>query len=486
MIVNRIYHWAAVQPAKPAIIHNNRAISYAQFAQAIDAARRHLAGRKLPIGKTAVVMIADAATLWATVFALRSLGMNTICVETPDGVEDLGLKDVGAVVATRSDVSRLQLARSRALGRAIITVPDGIWRAPAGAVPVAIDDPARPYGSHILYTSGTTGQYKKLLMDGRHEEAQVARDAHYRRLEPDSVVHMLSFGIWTGVGFKQPLSVWHVGATTVIDQTEDMLRNFFRHRPSFVSVTPAQARDLIAQTATVRRPETMPIVNLVGGFVSPQLLKLLHKAKFTDVMNNYGATECSHMLRSYVADADQLAWLVPAPDRRIEIVDEDDRPCPLGEEGRLRVALLDQDARGYLDDPATSADMFRDGWFYPGDLAVAREDGRIRILGRAGDVLNVKGQKVATAPLEHELRQLLDVENVCLFQGVDEAGLEELVIALEAGTLPATAAADLLPGTAQAFDRVRFELVERFPRTTLGMQKINRRELRRMVIPAAG
>jgi acyl-coenzyme A synthetase/AMP-(fatty) acid ligase len=485
MIVNHIYDWASKQPAKPAIIHNDVPIGYAQFAHAIDAARRFLAGQDLPAGKTAVVLITHRATLWAVILALRSLGMNTICVQSLDQVEALAIKDVGAVVATRDDIAAHGITRPKAFGRRIIAMPDSIWRSPPTGELTPIDDPARPYGGHILYTSGTTGEYKKVLMDGRQEEAQVERDLRHRRIEPDSVVHMLGFGLWSGVGFKQPLSVWRAGATLVIDQGPDMLRNFFRHRPSFVSITPVEAHELVARTVTVRRPDRMPIVSLVGGFVSPQLLKVLRNAKFDDVMNNYGATECSHILRSHVEDVDRLAWLAPASDRRIEIVDDDDRPCAVGEEGRLRVALLDHDAHGYLDDPETSATMFRDGWFYPGDLAVARDDGRIRILGRAGDVLNIGGQKLATGPLEQELRQILDVENVCLFQGVDGDGVEELVIVLEADELPPEAVIERVTANVRVFDRVRVEAVRPFPRTTTGMHKIQRRELRKMVFPAS-
>jgi acyl-coenzyme A synthetase/AMP-(fatty) acid ligase len=486
MIVKRIYDLARTQPGRTAIIHNDQPIGYAEFAHAIDAARQLLAAQDLPAGKIAVVLIRDAVTLWSVILALRMLGMNTICVESAAKGEELGLKDIGAVVSTRASLAGYRINRPKLFGRKIIILPDRLRQASPADAPGLIEDPARAYGGHILYTSGTTGEYKKLLSEGRHEEAAVRRDALHRRIEPDSVVHNLGFAIWSGVGFKQPLAVWHSGATLVIDQGPDMLRNVFRHRPSFISVTPAEAHDLVAQTATIRRPETMPILNLVGGFVSPQLLNLLRNAKFDDVMNNFGATECSHILRSYVEDVDHLVWLAPAADRRVEIVDDDDRPCPVGAEGRLRVALFEHDAHGYLDDPETSARTFRDGWFYPGDLAVEREDGRIRILGRAGDVLNIRGRKVATGPLEQEVRRLLDVENVCLFQGVDKDGREELVIVLEAEALPPAAMIDSVTAKIKLFDRVRFEAVSSFPRTTLGMRKIQRRELRRMVFPAAG
>jgi acyl-coenzyme A synthetase/AMP-(fatty) acid ligase len=482
MIVNRIYDWASKQPDKTAIIQDDEPISYAEFANAIDAARRFLARHELRAGTTAVVLVEHLTSAWFTVLALRSLGLTTICVQSLAEAEQLGIQAVGAVVTTPQDVASQRITRRRALGRLLIVMPDTIWWSPPAGPLTPIDDPDRPYGGHILYTSGTTGTYKKVLKPGQHEAAQVRRCVVHRRIEPSSIVHMLYFGLWSGVGYKQALAAWWAGATVVIDQTPDVLRSFFKHTPSFASLTPQQAQDLLVQTATIRRPAKMPIVNLVGGFTSEQLISSLRKAKFDDLMINYGSTECSHVLRSYVEDDDRVAWLAPAADRRVEVVDDDDRACAPGQEGRLRVALLDHDAQAYLDNPAASADVFSDGWFYPGDVAVRREDGRIRILGRAGDVLNVGGQKIATGPLEAAVRQLTGVQNVCLFQSVDVRGVEELVIVLEADALPAKAVIDHVAARFQGFDRVRFEAIERFPRTSTGLHKVQRLELRKMVL----
>lgn len=481
MIVNHIYRWAAVQPDKPALIHDDQPVSYAEFARGIDAARRFLGGQDVPVGKTAVVLVRHYVRQWCVVFALRSLGMDTICVERLEDVETLALRNIGAIVVTPTDAVRCGITRPKAHGQRITFVPDKIWRTEGRALPAPIDDPARPYGGHIMYTSGTTGDHKKLRTEGRHEEVLARRDAINRRITPNTVAHMLSLGPWSGIGFKQPLSVWREGATLIADQTEDVYRNAFRHRPSLFSMPPGMASELLAQTATVRRPAAMPVATLGGGFVSPKLLRLLRNAKFDQIKVSYGSTECSHVLRSWVAADEEIQWLETVADRHVEIVDEEGRACAIGEEGMLRVALMEQDSGEYLDDPEASARAFRDGWFYPGDLAVRREDGRIRILGRAGEVLNLRGTKVAAGPIEQQMRELLEIENLCLFQGVDASGLEELVVAIEAAALPDQKVIDYVTASFPDFERVRFEAVRQFPRTSAGMEKIKRLALRRMV-----
>jgi acyl-coenzyme A synthetase/AMP-(fatty) acid ligase len=130
--------------------------------------------------------------------------------------------------------------------------------------------------------------------------------------------------------------------------------------------------------------------------------------------------------------------------------------------------------------------VFRDGCFYPGDLAVRRADGRIRVLGRTADVLNAGGQKIPAGPIELEIQRMLNVSEVCLFAGLNAQGQEELVIAVEADHTPDRAALEQVGRTFSIFPTVRFAVLAAFPRTEGGMRKTRRPELRRMVWDEAG
>ncbi|MEF9606000.1 AMP-binding protein, partial [Paracoccus sp. PXZ] len=50
---------------------------------------------------------------------------------------------------------------------------------------------------------------------------------------------------------------------------------------------------------------------------------------------------------------------------------------------------------GYLDQPEETAARFRGDWFLTGDLAEATPEGAIRTLGRADDMMNAGGFRVA-------------------------------------------------------------------------------------------
>jgi len=158
----------------------------------------------------------------------------------------------------------------------------------------------------------------------------------------------------------------------------------------------------------------------------------------------------------------------------VQVVDDKDRPCPPGVEGNLRIGLQDWDFSAYQDDPQISAQYFKNGFFYPGDTAVICGDGCVKPLGRKLDVVELGGHKVASAPLELELRDLLDVETVCLFTAVDSQERQELVIAVETDTALPRTAVKKASSFLRAFESVRFVYIPEFPTTQTGNRKVDR------------
>jgi crotonobetaine/carnitine-CoA ligase len=83
------------------------------------------------------------------------------------------------------------------------------------------------------------------------------------------------------------------------------------------------------------------------------------------------------------------------------------RPVPPGQAGEIVVGGRPgaEIFAGYLDDPHTMADSFRDGWFRTGDLAVRDGAGVYRFAGRRADVLKVAGENVSTVEIEAVLAE---------------------------------------------------------------------------------
>lgn len=255
-------------------------------------------------------------------------------------------------------------------------------------------------------------------------------------------------------------------ATIVPDQVHQLL-TFLKDRLSTMSATDFR-------------------LTIAGGFISRKMADQLINHVTRNLSVFYGSTEMNTaILHSTVTDLDELHWLACKDNRIVEIVDEAGDICPIDMEGQLRVRLNELDSCAYMDDPQTSEKVFRSGYFYPGDMAVQRADGRIRILGRSADVVNLRGRKLAVAPIEHAIQNRLGVDNVCLFSGISDEGEEEVVIAMESERWPEQSDLNNLGHEFAQFDQVRFALVYPFPRTLTGFSKIDRNALRKRIFSVA-
>jgi len=339
MIVERIYGFAATQPDKSALIHNGIDISYAVFARGIESARAYFAGKTPPVGRTAIILCGDLADAWIYLLSLRVLGVDTVCVTSLDQASDLALKAPAWIVAPQRAPTVLGFTPGPFLGAEMILVPDSVFanvRAPAPP-PTAS---AGPRGGHILYSSGTTGHYKKVYCPSAHEGEQIARNARYRGIDQTSVSHALNYAHWTGVGFKHPSAVWWHGGTVIIDQREDRFARFFERGPSRVVLSPSVARTLVEAHEAAPRPDPALSVDVAGGFLSWELCQRLGRTISPRINVAYAATETSNIAMADVTGRDDLSWMTPAPDREVEIIDAAGAPCAVGESGEIRIRLL--------------------------------------------------------------------------------------------------------------------------------------------------
>ena len=165
MIIDRVYEWARIEPTKSALIHNGTVIDYITFAKAIEAFRKILERQELPAGTIAVVLVNHLADAWALVMALRSIGLTTIHVQSLAEAKALAIKNVSCVITTARERPTHDLANNPLVGAKLVVVSRmDLAKTPISDLPLSPQS-NHPSGGHILYTSGTTGAYKKLLWD---------------------------------------------------------------------------------------------------------------------------------------------------------------------------------------------------------------------------------------------------------------------------------------------------------------------------------
>jgi acyl-CoA synthetase (AMP-forming)/AMP-acid ligase II len=476
VIAQAIFDWARRTPERTAVEYNDVAWSYGEFAQTIAQARGGFRQRGVEGGGIAAVAVTNVRDSWVTILALRSLGVTVApinAVEVIAGLDAPGLRWV--VNSTAEHWPGLEAACVE-LGLELISAP------PTAAGPADFAAPVHRPGGHILLTSGTTGAFKKVLMDVAFEGEYLRRRQAVIAVTQDTVANLFDFGAWTGLGYRAPMGVWLEGGAMAFSQGRPW--HLALRRPGLASspLLPVMLSEILAQPDGVfPRSETMEL-RVGGGTVTWAQIEGARARITPKVLNGLSCTECHQIAMTPLDTPDDHRWHILEPTTIVELVDELDQPVATGEIGRLRVGS-EGAPTSYLNDEETTKAFFRNGFFYTGDLAVMREDGRIALQGRVTDVINIKGQKISPRPIEDRLRERLGVADVCLLSIQDEHGEEELHMAIEAAApVDMAVLTTALQAELYGFPGVNVRYVPLLPRNDAG--KVLRQALTATLIAA--
>ncbi len=86
---------------------------------------------------------------------------------------------------------------------------------------------------------------------------------------------------------------------------------------------------------------------------------------------------------------------------------------------------------GYYNDPESTADRLRDGWYWTGDLAYRDADGWFWFAGRGGDWLRVDSENLTAGPIERVLVRYPDAVAVAVYGVPDPRTGDQVMAALE-------------------------------------------------------
>ena len=352
------------------------------------------------------------------------------------------------------------------------------------SVPVDIDErsqasfPDPPSGSTalILYTSGTTGAPKGVLLSRRAITADLDGLAEAWAWIPDDVlVHGLPLyhvhGLVLGV-----LGALHVGSALVhtgrphperyAAAAESHGGNMFFGVPtvwSRIAAAPASARMLAGARLLVSGSAPLP------AGVARDIAALTGLVP----VERYGMTETLITLAARADQPRRPGWVgTPITGVRSRVLDDQGRPAPAdgNTPGDLQVrgdTLFD----GYLNRPEATAQCWtRDGWFNTGDVAAVGADGWHRIVGRkSSDLIKTGGYRVGAAEIETSLLDHAAVAEAAVI-GVPDLDLGERIVAYVVGS-GATAAEliDHVARTLAAHKRPReIRFVDSLPRNDMG------------------
>jgi long-chain acyl-CoA synthetase len=154
---------------------------------------------------------------------------------------------------------------------------------------------------------------------------------------------------------------------------------------------------------------------------------------FEEVQNYYGTSEIGlvtqRTITSLPVDPANVGTL--RPNYELMLVDAEDNPVPAGQEGIVRIRRTDRPLTGYIDPDEAAKRIYRDGWFYPGDIGRLADNGDLYIVGRTDDRLNVGGVKVDAGRVDVIIQNIPGVRDGYCFEDRDAAGASYLALLLD-------------------------------------------------------
>ena len=230
-----------------------------------------------------------------------------------------------------------------------------------------------------------------------------------------------------GSVYSTALACIYLGAT-VIFETRPLLESGTLADASHIILLPMHLRQLLeAMPANFAKPSGLTVVSL-GAQLSKTLQRTTLARLASEVIDGYGTNEVGQ-----IASMESPGNGLVLPDVDVQIVNESGQPVPYGTPGRIGVRTPGM-AHGYMDDPVTTKQLFRDGWFYPGDIGILRDLRQLEVLGRDDEILNAGGQKVSPVEIEEIVQRQTQARDVGVCTVPNAAGVEQLMIAL-AGTV---------------------------------------------------
>ena len=301
---------------------------------------------------------------------------------------------------------------------------------------VALDDDD---ASMLLYTSGTTGAPKGVLMGHRSTGASAPAFERELGISPDDVLLFVT-PLFHGNAWGAATTGLSAGATVAFPA-------MFRASEFWPLVHETKATVLftlgpILAILLAREPDELekknPLRTILGLGAAPIRDRVIERFDVEQVAECFGSTDAGVVTLTPRGAAPRAGSAgPPLPDVRLRIVDDLGHDVATGEAGEILVASPNL-MKEYFRAPAETAEALRDGWFHTGDLGRLDEDGWLYFVDRKRDVIRRGGENVSSVLVEKTLREHPAVVDVAVI-GVPHEVLGQEIKAFVVTSKPTTA-----------------------------------------------
>ncbi|MDE2010260.1 MAG: AMP-binding protein [Candidatus Omnitrophica bacterium] len=399
---------------KPAIVFKDKPVSFKELREKVLSLAWGLQGLGLGQGKKIALYLPNCPEYVYSYLASFLLGAVVVPLDYMLKADELGAclshAETDFVIALpKQEIDWTAIAKNIPSLKKVISLGAEFEKLFVAGSPIKAfgDDIKETDPALIMYTSGTTGRPKGILLNYKHLQGSPEAMKYFVDLKPGDV-KLCAIPLSHIGGFIYIQNCIIFGITLVLmDRFHplEFLKNIAQYKVTcFHIVPPMYTAMLTVKTIELFDLSSLRWVVVFGAPNSPEILERFHRyCPNAKLLNGWGMTETCPPNTVTPLDNPKIESVgKPAPSCEIQIVDEDNNPLPAGETGEIVIRgwVVMQE---YYKDPQATREAKRGGWFHTGDLGRFDREGFLYIVGRKKEMIKVAGQIVYAPEVEAAL-----------------------------------------------------------------------------------
>lgn len=485
-IVEAVFRHAEEQPDKLCLADEQGTVTYAQYAEKIQMLAFFFQRQGLQKGDTVVVEAQQTISCLAVELALHLLGGVFVPVERDCAAEKI------ETIAKHSEAKLIVAEKTTPGTHRTYTYSQVLEEAKSAPKPEPVCFPTGEEISEILFSTGTTGKEKGIVLTHDNDIALAENVMYGVQMQPDNV-EIIPLPLNHSHGLRRYYGNMLCGGTVVLASGVINVKGFFgamdKYHVNSIDLVPA-ALSVLLKLSKNKLAEYRDVLRYIQLGAAPLMEADKEKIKSllpdTRLYNFYGSTESGCICIHEFGQGRDKKNCIGKPTRHADILitDENRQAIRSSEKNSgLLASRGKMNMIGYWKDPEETAGVLSEGTVYSNDEAYFDEDGDIILLGRRGDVINVGGNKVSPEEIENAAKKLPEIADCGCVPIQDElrGHVPKLFVEMADGCIfDAVAIRTHLTGCLESYKIPQYiERIEKVPRTYNG--KLLRRELAKLM-----
>ena len=436
---------AKLLPDRPAVLWRNEKISFAELQKNIESARKAILLNS-NCGDRIAVLGSNNLFYVELLYGIPSFGR--ICVplnirlSTKALINQINELDVKIIIGDSKIIDEL----SPLLSQSCLKVKFSSYRKWCRSFSrgFVIEKPVLNTKdiAWLLFTSGTTGKPKAACITHKSLIAGLASANQGRPVLHDDC-------------YLYPFPLFHIASHNVLHQhykgaavallpsfdADEVLLLCEKQKITSMSLAPTMMTLMLDSPNYHRKKlESVRLIGYGASAISPRLLKRVLDEIDCDLSQGYGMTELSGSI-AFLGPKQHCSASTTSPELlqsvgqlvtgvECHIVDKDGNEVVSGEIGEI-IVRGEQVISQYWNNPLATAESFKQGWLYTGDIGRFDTKGNLVIVDRKKDIIISGGENIASREVEAVISMLDNVNQVAVVGIADQKWGERVCAMVE-------------------------------------------------------